>query len=82
MKYLGERGKIPCFTSFSVKSEFLYFELKFKVFVMTKIVSNRGICFIKVVLSLCEYGQFSLNFASHDLFCSPPVYVKLYENLK
>ena len=39
------------------------------------VVSNREICFIKAVLSLCEHGHFFLlNFASHGVNSPPPQY--------
>ena len=44
---------------------------------MTKAVSNREMCFIKAVLSLCEHRHFSLNFASHDVFCPPPSTIRV-----
>ena len=53
------------------KVNLFHFELKLKVFVMTKAVSNRDVCFIKAVFLLCEHGHFSLNFTSHG-FLAPP----------
>ena len=50
---LGKGGGaiLPCFSlSIAQKLNFLYFELKFEVIVMTKAVLHRGICLIKTVL--------------------------------
>ena len=57
----------------SLLSYYLYL-LKLQVFVLTKAVSNRDICFIKAVLILREHGHFSLSFAKHGLspLPSPP----------
>ena len=35
------------------------------------------ICFIKLVLLWCEHGHFSINFASHGVFCTPPHTIKV-----
>ena len=48
------------------------FELKLKVFVMTKAVLNRDICFIKLVIVWREHRYFSLNNTSHGSTCPPP----------
>ena len=39
---------------------------------MTKAVSIRDICFITIVLLLCEHGHFSVNFVTHGSSCPPP----------
>ena len=52
----GGIGHVSVLISLLSKSLFsLYFQFKFKLFVMTKAVSNRDIWFIKVVLFLCEH---------------------------
>ena len=49
----------PCLCFYLIVGRNLfYFELKLYVFVMTKAVSNRHICFIKAVLLLCKHGYF------------------------
>ena len=54
-----------------------------KFMYMTKSVSNMDICFIKVVLLLCEHGHFLLNFALQGLSSPPPhtIRVYLYKNV-
>ena len=45
---------------------------------MTKAVLNRDICFIRAVLLMCKNGHFSLNFASHGVFCPPlPITIRV-----
>ena len=53
-------GHVSVLTSLLGKSYFvtLNFELKLYLFVMTKAVSSRDICFIKAVLFLYEHGYF------------------------
>ena len=54
------------------KSILSLFKNEILVFVMTKAVSNRQICFIKALLLLCQHGYFFLNFASYGGICPPP----------
>ena len=50
LKGEGHSGHDCVLTSLLVKSDIsFYFELKLQVFFMTKVVSNRDICFIKAV---------------------------------
>ena len=51
---------------------FFYFELKLLVFVMTKALSNGGICLIKAVLLLCEHGHFFQQISKIVFFTPRP----------
>ena len=79
-KELGSRSDViklrPPILFVNIK-ELIYFHVFYTLlinpeFVMTKAVSNRDICFIKAMISLCEHGNFLLNFASHTLSCPHP----------
>ena len=67
-----------------LNSKVIYFKLKLWVFVMTKVVSNRDICFVKAVLLLCEHKHLLLKFASHGIFCPPPLSdtIRVTQNLE
>ena len=56
---MGQDGLI---LYFPVYRYLIYFELKPEIFVISKRVSNREICFIKVVIFFRENMHFSLNF--------------------
>ena len=47
-----------------------------KVFIMTKAVSNREICFIKAVLLQCKHGHFTKK-KSKMVFFTPPILLGL-----
>ena len=48
-----------------------------QVSVLTSLLVNMDICFIKAVLFTCDQGHFSSNFAAHGLFCPPPILLGL-----
>ena len=82
---IGGRSIEPCLCVALLIGQnwnFFYFELKRLVFVMTKTVSNRDICFIKTVLLLCKRGHFFLNFVSQGPNDPPPILLGLTEYSK
>ena len=73
----GENTTVLFWPSYWSKVIFLYFEFKLLVFVINKKISNKKICFIKAALLLCDNGYISLNFATHGVFCPPPLLLGL-----